>query len=72
MLDRFFRPFLDGVFSNRELEISSRMFEFGFRMFSSGETALPARGMGAIPEQISSRLPGGSICLNSRVESIQE
>lgn len=71
MIDRFFRPFLGGVFFNRELEISSRMFEFGFRMFSSGETALPARGMGAIPEQISSRLPAGSIRLNSRVESIQ-
>lgn len=72
MIDRFFRPFLGGVFFNRELEISSRMFEFGFRMFSSGETALPARGMGAIPEQIASRLPAGSIHLNSRVESIQD
>jgi phytoene dehydrogenase-like protein len=72
MIDRFFRPFLGGVFFNRELEISSRMFEFGFRMFSSGETALPARGMGAIPEQIASRLPAGSIRLNSRVESIQD
>jgi len=72
MIDRFFRPFLGGVFFNRELEISSRMFEFGFRMFSSGETALPARGMGAIPEQIASRLPGGSIRLNSRVEAIQD
>ena len=72
MIDRFFRPFLGGVFFNRELEISSRMFEFGFRMFSSGETALPARGMGAIPGQIASRLPADSLRLNSRVESIQD
>jgi len=71
MIDRFFRPFLGGVFFDRELGISSRMFEFGFRMFSSGETALPRGGMGAIPNQIASRLPPESLRLNSRVESIQ-
>jgi len=72
MIDRFFRPFLGGVFFDRELGISSRMFEFGFRMFSSGETALPGEGMGVIPNQIASRLPSESIRLNSRVESIQD
>ena len=72
MIDRFFRPFLGGIFFDRELGISSRMFEFGFRMFSSGETALPAEGMGAIPGQIASRLPAESLRLNSRVESIQD
>jgi phytoene dehydrogenase-like protein len=72
MIDRFFRPFLGGVFFDRELGISSRMFEFGFRMFSSGETALPGGGMGAIPNQIASRLPADSLRLNSRVESIQD
>jgi phytoene dehydrogenase-like protein len=70
MIDRFFRPFLGGVFFDRELAVSSRMFEFGFRMFSSGETALPAGGMGAIPKQIASRLPAESLRLNSRVDSI--
>jgi phytoene dehydrogenase-like protein len=72
MVDRFFRPFLGGIFFDRELKISSRMFEFGFRMFSQGETALPASGMGAIPEQIASRLPAESLRLNSRVDSIQD
>ncbi len=72
MIDRFFRPFLGGVFFDRELAVSSRMFEFGFRMFSSGETALPGGGMGAIPDQIASRLPPDSLRLNSRVDSIQD
>jgi phytoene dehydrogenase-like protein len=72
MIDRFFRPFLGGVFFDRELGISSRMFEFGFRMFSSGETALPGSGMGAIPTQIASHLPSESVRLNARVESIQD
>ncbi len=71
MIDRFFRPFLGGVFFDRELAVSSRMFEFGFRMFSSGETALPGGGMGAIPDQIASRLPPHSLRLNSRVDSIE-
>ena len=72
MIDRFFRPFLGGVFFDRELRVSSRMFEFGFRMFSSGDTALPAQGMGAIPAQIASLLPAGMLRLNTRVDSLQE
>jgi phytoene dehydrogenase-like protein len=72
MIDRFFRPFLGGVFFDRELRVSSRMFEFGFRMFSSGKTALPGQGMGAIPAQIASSLPAGALQLNTRVDSLQD
>jgi phytoene dehydrogenase-like protein len=72
MIDRFFRPFIGGVFFDPTLGVSSRMFEFGFRMFSMGDTALPSGGMGAIPEQIASRLPKGSVRTEARVESIQE
>jgi phytoene dehydrogenase-like protein len=48
------------------------MFEFGFRMFSMGDTALPSGGMGAIPDQIAARLPPGTVRTGARVESIQE
>ncbi len=72
IIDRFYRPFLSGVYFDRNLDVSSRMFEFGFRMFSAGGTALPARGMGAIPEQLASRLPEGSIRTGARVQSIEE
>ncbi len=72
IIDCFFRPFLSGVYFDRNLDVSSRMFEFGFRMFSIGGTALPARGMGAIPEQLASRLPEGSIRTGARVQSIEE
>ncbi|MCU0225600.1 MAG: FAD-dependent oxidoreductase [Acidobacteria bacterium] len=61
MIDAFFRPFLGGVFLERELETSSRMLEFVFRMFSAGDAALPAAGMQAIPEQLSLRLPAGAV-----------
>jgi phytoene dehydrogenase-like protein len=72
MIDRFFKPFIGGVFFDSNLGVSSRMFEFGFRMFSMGDTALPSGGMGAIPEQIAARLPEGSVRTEARVESIQE
>ena len=72
MIDRFFRPFIGGVFFDPTLGVSSRMFEFGFRMFSMGDTALPSEGMGAIPEQIAARLPEGSVRTEARVASIQE
>jgi len=72
MIDRFFRPFIGGVFFDPTLGVSSRMFEFGFRMFSMGDTALPSGGMGAIPDQIAARLPEGTVRTEARVESIQE
>jgi len=72
MINRFFKPFIGGVFFDSTLEVSSRMFEFGFRMFSMGDTALPSKGMGAITEQIAARLPEGTIRTEARVESIEE
>ena len=69
MIDGFFRSFYGGIFLEKELRTSSRMFEFTFRMFSEGSATLPARGMGAIPRQLVGRLPPQSIRLNSPVSS---
>lgn len=68
MIDRFFRPFLGGVFFDRDLRTSSRMMDFVFRMFSSGDTAVPARGMGEITAQLAAGL---DVRLNSAVDSIE-
>lgn len=46
MIDGFFRSFYGGIFLERELQTSSRMFEFTFKMFSQGSATLPSRGMG--------------------------
>jgi phytoene dehydrogenase-like protein len=72
MIERFFRPFFSTVFFDRELASSSRMFEFVFRMLAAGDTALPAGGMGAIPGQLASALPEGSIRINSAVARVEE
>ncbi len=72
MIDRFFRPFIGGVFFDPALGVSSRMLEFGFRFFSMGDTALPSGGMEAIPKQLAARLPSGSVRTEARVASIQD
>ncbi len=70
IIERFFRPFLGGIFLESDLTTSVRMFEFVFRMFSQGDAALPASGMGAIPQQIANALPQNSIRLNCKVARI--
>ena len=57
MVDRFFRPFLGGIFLERELSTSSRLLDFVFRMMTCGDVAIPADGMGAIPAQLAATLP---------------
>ena len=58
---RFLRPYLAGIFLDRDLQTSSRMFEFVFRMFGQGAGAVPAAGMGAISAQLAGRLPAGTL-----------
>ena len=70
MIHRFFRPFIGGILLDGELKSSSRMFEFVFKMLSEGDTAIPARGMGAIPAQLAANLPSDTIRLNCKAESL--
>jgi phytoene dehydrogenase-like protein len=69
MIDGFFRPFYGGIFLERELRTSSRMFQFTFRMFAEGFATVPAQGMEEIPRQLANRLPRSAIRLNSPVMS---
>jgi phytoene dehydrogenase-like protein len=70
MIDAFFRPLFGGVLLDRALGSSSRMLDFVFRMMAEGDVALPATGMGAIPEQLLRRLPEGTVRLGVRVASL--
>jgi phytoene dehydrogenase-like protein len=66
IIDRFFEPFFAGIFLERELVTSSRFFEFLFRMFSVGDTVVPAKGMQQIPLQLASRLRPGTLQTGAR------
>jgi hypothetical protein len=70
MVEKFLRPFLGGVFLDRELQTSSRMMYFVFRMFSAGDTALPALDMGTISEQLADHLPDDAVRLNEAVSEV--
>jgi phytoene dehydrogenase-like protein len=70
IIERFFEPFFAGVFLERELVTSSRFFEFLFRMFSVGDTVVPARGMEQIPLQLASRLRPGTLQTGARVSKV--
>jgi phytoene dehydrogenase-like protein len=72
IIDRFFRPFFGGIFLERELETSSRMFQFVFKMFSEGWASLPDGGMQQIPKQLAAGIPPEVIRLNHRVKFIQK
>ena len=69
MINGFFKAFYGGIFLERDLRTSSRMFEFTFKMFSQGSATLPAMGMGAIPLQLANRLPPQTIRINTAVVS---
>jgi len=71
IITNFFRPFFRGIFLEKELETSSRMFEFVFKMFSQGYAAVPAKGMGQIPEMIKGQLQTTEIRFNTPVASVE-
>jgi Flavin containing amine oxidoreductase len=70
IIDRFFQPFFAGIFLEPDLVTSSRFFEFLFRMFSVGDTAVPAEGMQQIPLQLASRLQAGTLRTGARVSKL--
>jgi len=68
--ERLLRPLYAGVFLDRELGVSSLLLDQCFMQMAAGRTVVPARGMGAISEQLAARLPGGAVQLNARVAKI--
>lgn len=66
-IDRFWVPFLGGIFLEPDLQTSSRMFHFVFSLFARGRATLPGAGMQAIPDQLAAKLPGDAAYLSARV-----
>ncbi len=72
MIHHFFQPFFAGIFLEEDLSTSSRMFEFVYKMFSTGDAAVPKAGMQAIPDQLAAQLKNTNIRLNTTVKSIAD
>ena len=71
IIDRFFRPLFGGIQLDPELRTSRRMFELIFKYLSEGQSALPANGMSAIPEQMAKHFGVENIFLNTRATNIE-
>ncbi|MDB4384648.1 FAD-dependent oxidoreductase [Opitutaceae bacterium] len=71
MIQRFWRPWLSGIFLEPELETSQRMADFVFGMFARGDAVIPREGMQAIPVQLASKLPPESVRLGQAVAALE-
>jgi phytoene dehydrogenase-like protein len=70
IIDRFFRPLIGGIQLDPSLSGSARMFETILHCLAVGDSAVPAEGMQAIPTQMASRLPGGTVHLSTPVAAV--
>jgi len=61
VIDGFFAPFYGGILLDRSLSTSASILLFTFKMLAEGDTVIPAAGMGAIPRQLASALPSGTV-----------
>ncbi len=69
--DRFFRPFLGGVFLDDTLSTPTWIFEQVWGAFSNGDIALPHEGMGAIARQLAEGIPPTGVRFHARVVELQ-
>jgi phytoene dehydrogenase-like protein len=72
MLERFFRPFLGGVFLDDTLSTPCWIFESVWAAFSRSAISLPRDGMGAIARHMAAALPKDAIQLGKVVRDIEE
>ena len=69
IITQFFKPFFSGIFLECDLETSSRMFEFIYKI-SQGFATLPKAGIGAIAKQLAGQLKTTQIQLNNEVQKV--
>lgn len=70
MVNSFFKSLVGGIQLDPQLLTSRRMFDVIFRTLATGDSAVPARGMGQISEQLSSSLTRTQIFLNTPVAQV--
>lgn len=71
-IEELMRPFLAGVFLDRELETSARLFHLVWRCFLRGGGALPAAGMQALPRHLAAALPPGTVRTGTEIVEITD
>ncbi|HKL35622.1 MAG TPA: FAD-dependent oxidoreductase, partial [Salegentibacter sp.] len=70
IINKFFKPFFSGIYLEPNLETSSRMFEFVFKMFGEGLAVIPKKGMGEISKHLARQLKNTKIHFNTPVKQV--
>ena len=70
IIERFFKPFFAGIFLESNIQTSSRMFEFVYKMFGEGYATIPKLGIGEISNQLKNKLRHTEFIFNSEVKDI--
>ncbi len=70
-IDRFFSPLFGGIQLDPQLQTSRRMFDVIFRTLADGDSAVPAAGMWAIPQQLAAQLPAGTVETGRAVRAVR-
>ncbi len=70
MIERFLQPLFAGITLEADLQGSSQVVDFVFRMLSAGDAAVPANGMGTLSDQLAASLPADSIFYDARVDRV--
>jgi len=72
-VERFVRPFFGGILLDRSLSGSSLQFKYYWKMLDEGHAAIPALGIGAIPDQIAGNIPEDKFVFGQKaIEIVQE
>lgn len=71
IIANFFKPFFSGIFLESNLDTSSRMFEFVYKMFGDGLAVLPKKGIQAISNQLKSKLNNTTFLFNTAVQEVK-
>jgi phytoene dehydrogenase-like protein len=71
-VERFFRPFLSGVFLEDGLETSGRVFHLVWRSMLRGTLCLPGAGIGAVPRLLAGALPPDAVRLGAPVARLTD
>ena len=71
IIANFFKPFFSGIFLEPNLETSSRMFEFVYKMFGEGYAVLPKEGIQAISNQLKNNLKNTTFVFDTPVQQVK-
>lgn len=72
IISDFFRPFFSGIFLEPDLQTSSRMFEFVYKMFGKGMAVLPKEGIEAISKQLKNQLTKTKFIFDKEVKKVND